>query len=94
MAQWPNFDICRQVIYRQCLIELWRDGCFRLCLSAAWRPRTCAIRAGNRFVARVLRLPDLDHTKTAVLNSLSSPHSLMIDSSHVPFLTEHAAEWE
>jgi hypothetical protein len=23
----------------------------------------------------VLRLPDLDHTKTAVLNSLSSPHS-------------------
>lgn len=23
----------------------------------------------------ILRLPDLDHTKTAVLNSLSSPHS-------------------
>jgi hypothetical protein len=23
----------------------------------------------------VLRLPDLDHTKAAVLNSLSSPHS-------------------
>lgn len=23
----------------------------------------------------VLRLPDLDHTQTAVLNSLSSPHS-------------------
>src|SRR6185312_8944769 len=41
-----------------------------------WRPHTCAKRAGSPYVARsFFRLPDLDHTKTAVLNSLSSPHS-------------------
>jgi hypothetical protein len=41
-------------------------------LEAAW------MRKKNRKpVCRkiILRLPDLDHTKTAVLNSLSSPHS-------------------
>ena len=36
------------------------------------------MRKGSRKLPRrkiVLRLPDLDHTKAAVLNSLSSPHS-------------------
>ena len=36
------------------------------------------MRKKNKKLIRrkiVLRLPDLDHTKSAVLNSLSSPHS-------------------
>lgn len=34
-------------------------------------------RRSNKVVPRkfVLRLPDLDHAKSSVLNSLSSPHS-------------------
>jgi hypothetical protein len=37
----------------------------------------------------VLRLPDLDHTKSAVLNSLSSPHS----KRNYEFATEQFITW-
>ena len=42
-------------------------------MLAAWRPLACAKKISSRFGVRyVLRLPDLDHAKSAVLNTLSS----------------------
>lgn len=39
-----------------------------------------------------LRLPDLDHTKTAVLNSLSSPHSRRNKFAMEQFITWYCSE--
>src|SRR3954469_18954079 len=50
------------------------------------------MRKKNKKLIRrkiVLRLPDLDHTKSAVLNSLSSPHS----RRNYKFAMEHFIDW-
>ena len=58
------------------ILKLGFYRCFSLFMPAVWRPFVCAKKkrkAPSRKI--VLRLPDLDHAKSAVLNSLSSPCS-------------------
>jgi hypothetical protein len=74
MAQWPNFDICRRVIYRLRGPKFLRRDYF----AHASGVEAAYMRKRNRRPPCrkiVLKLPDLDQAKSAVLNSLSSPHS-------------------
>jgi site-specific recombinase XerD len=55
----------------------WQPITLHLMARWQWRPRTMKQKRNRptRRPRRVLRLPDLEHARTAVLNSLSSPES-------------------